>query len=174
MADGPDFRSLERQLREEGGFSVNSRGHSPKGGAMVSTERSEEVIPGTPSSTRLEEFYNSAVAPKLEHTRHGYFGGWRSEGQTYLDISQRFPNSEQAAHAVTHREQLAGYDVDKGEDIPRPQQGRLFKTEVDPSYPARRDIIGFMGGELHGALGLGERARRAERSRWTQPELDQQ
>lgn len=164
-----DFESLAKQLKEEGGFSVSSKGRSPKTGTMVALEEQETVVPGAASANRIQEFYKS-VEPVLEKTRHSYVGGWQSEGKTYLDVSQRFPGPQPARSAIVHRNQLAGYDIDKDEDVTTGQQ-RMFKADIEPSYPFRRNITDFMGGALHGALGLGERARRAERARNEQQRL---
>lgn len=142
--------SMQRSLKKDGGFSVNSAGKSPTDGYMVS-------LPGTEKQIRSQNVTPGHIDSFLE--RHGaelgkggdrYAGGWnnkktdldaglrtRDASETSLDVSQNIrPKADVAAKhgsavaqadALTStqdlmvaRNQEAAYDVKSGDDVVNP------------------------------------------------------
>lgn len=137
-----DPEALAQELADEGGFSVSARGSRPRSGVMVSRVGNEAKIPGMPTGEKIAG-YLAENAEELARPGR-YLGGWVDDGDTYLDISQRFPTKgQQAQLALGSNGQIAGWDVARGAEVTTEPQ--LFPTEpnVDPSWPVhrRRDQI---------------------------------
>lgn len=136
-----DFDALAKELASEGGFSVSARGARPRSGVMVSRVGDEVRIPGIPSSDELAAYY-AQVESRMGPGR--YLGGWVDDGDTYIDVSNRFPAAgQQAQHALGANEQLAGWDVGRSREIPTDPQLFALEPNVDPAWPRyrRRDQV---------------------------------
>lgn len=116
----PRGQRLHQEL-QQGGFSENLAGNKPKSGIMVSDHGSEQVVPGVASPTDIDVYDVAHIAQLRE--RGVYFGGWQDDGDSYLDVSRRFPQNRPGREAIDKQaaqnsllanEQLAGYDVDTG------------------------------------------------------------
>lgn len=138
-----DHGELAKRLADEGGFSVSSAGNPPRSGVMVSRVGAEQVIPGTAGPDDIRT-YARHHARELQRTG-AYLGGWLDEGDTYLDVSQRFTDPHQAKHAATANDQLSSYDVDH-DSFPATEPS-LFPLEpnVDPLHPRQRGMAAIMG-----------------------------
>ena len=139
-----DPAALAKELADEGGFSVSARGTRPRTGIMVSRVGNETKIPGMPTG--------EAIAQYAAHNAHvlaqpgRYMGGWVDDGDTYLDVSERFPvKGQQAQHALGGNQQIAGWDVARGQEVETWPQ--LFRTEenVPPMWPKHRRLDQIVG-----------------------------
>lgn len=147
------FSKLHAKLMdpEDGGFSVNAHtGRTPKVGYMVSLPgyekqiRSENVAPA-----HIKEFVEKHAAELGAPDAH--IGGWnnRKTGEVSLDISQRIKGDRRiarrygkdvadadayttASDLAIARNQEAGWDVKRGQEIPNPfyyDDGRRNKSD---------------------------------------------
>ena len=116
----PDVRPGANALYEqglEGGFSVGRFGDVPTTGYMVSPYKgAETAIPiasFTPDAIRAFEAKNAELLALPDH----YLGGWRDGDTFYLDVSVRTRTLTEAKRIAAGADQLAVYDVAKGESI---------------------------------------------------------
>lgn len=115
----PEDQSRFNELMNEGGFSRNSLGHSPRNGYMVGLHPDkggdEHVIPLhelTPHHIMMHRKAAEGVSPEI------YQGGWVDGGHAYLDRSVNVSDRSTAIQMGRHHQQLAIWDVKNRQEIP--------------------------------------------------------
>jgi len=109
-------KNLVKELKVNGGFSVDINGHSPKSGFMVSVPTHEWVTDKV-SQLTLSAFLK-AKKSMLKNDRL-YAGGWydnKSE-QTFIDLSVNVETLTEAKKLAEKYNQLAIWDVENSKEI---------------------------------------------------------
>ena len=131
------FSSLANKLNTKGGFSANTvTGGAPRVGYMVAKEGNETQLPTSqrPATAADIQGHAAGVTP----SRDTFIGGWKSKsGDSSLDASQQFKGKRSVASKyggavadadartsaldmVVARNQEAGYDLKKDDDLTEP------------------------------------------------------
>lgn len=136
------------ELAKTGGFSLQKNGHEPTKGFMVSFSGSEEKLKASELSEKKIADYVERHRSKLSKP-NTFFGGWLDESTStvYLDISYNETNRQKAIQMAEENQQLAIFDVEKGEVIDtskvvaasrkNPRLKRIFLPKNDPAEAAR-------------------------------------
>lgn len=109
-------------MAHKGGFTLHDHvGDAPTKGYMVSlAKNTEQMIP----IKNLTPKHISDFVAKHNHLLtkpDAYLGGWLDGHNFYLDISHHRPQLDNAAHDAYGANQLAVYDLDKGQAINTPE-----------------------------------------------------
>lgn len=111
-----DFSKLTRAAKR-GGFTVDSRGNSPRSGFVVSIyPRSETIIPvGSLDDRRLLAFVarNENLLRRAGH----FFGAWLENGLVFLDVSVITESRNAALDIANRYRQKSVFDLATGENI---------------------------------------------------------
>lgn len=107
---------LKQMVKNNGGFSVNTNGDSPKSGYMVSIRDLYKI------DIDLIDQSDIDFASNIANQVNGFIGGWLDVNDTninnfYMDISINIQNKEKAIELAKQNNQLAIYDVSSGESI---------------------------------------------------------
>ena len=111
---------------DQGGLTVNYfTGETPESGVAVSLLGAEVRVPATWALSELRfalSFYLCVTLPEgidiREKLRAGYYlGMWVSEGFLYFDLTEIVPTVEEALKLGRARNQVAVYDIGKGEEV---------------------------------------------------------
>lgn len=94
MLQAAQFGELHQDLSDKGGFTIHAEtGNRPTDGWMVSDPTGEVRAPAGAVTPRvMEDFVTRNAAHLKAPDKH--FGGWRSEGEDFLDRSTRHPETE--------------------------------------------------------------------------------
>lgn len=115
---GALFTAVGRMLESQGGFTIDpGTGHPRKSGYAVAPSKStERRIP-------RGEFDEKALRSYIRSQRHllmhdgAHLGGWEYDGHVYLDVSIVVDDYDEALRLATQGDQIAFYDLAKGEEI---------------------------------------------------------
>lgn len=116
-----------KKANKEGGFSLNHKGESPKGGFMVSLAKDqggvEHIIKGRGVTAQDVKRHREAAADQLKDPAI-FQGAWKDEdsGATYLDVSRNVKSRKEALQLGQQHHQLAVYDVANGVSIKVPKR----------------------------------------------------
>jgi hypothetical protein len=97
-------------------YSVNVHGEIPKDGYMVGGLVPALIVPE--SSITIDDIkgFIEFHYLRLLHA-NTYLGVWTHEGNVYVDISRKIDVREEAMRQARNRNEIAIYDVIKGEEI---------------------------------------------------------
>lgn len=107
---------LKEMVKNNGGFSINANGDSPKSGFMVSVKDLYKIDLDYIEQNEID--FASDIASEI----NGYIGGWLdtqsdSPFNFYMDISINIQDKEKAIGVARENNQLAIYDVANGKTI---------------------------------------------------------
>lgn len=108
-------------MAKNGGFTLHDHvGDAPTSGYMVSTHKNtEEMRPLSALRPEHIAHYVNAHSRELANP-NSYLGGWLDKGNFYLDVSTHRPTLDRAAADAAQNNQLAIYDLGKGQSINTP------------------------------------------------------
>lgn len=112
-----DFIALAQSVVDNGGFSVNLKGESPKAGYMVALEGHERIVPLDRNLKHAISEYFLDNLEALEDFTGAHMGAWVNDGKVYLDISQNVMDYRKAAILGLKRKQIAIWDVTYSKEI---------------------------------------------------------
>ncbi len=107
---------LKEMVKNNGGFSINANGDTPKSGFMVSVKDLYKIDLDYIEQNEVD--FASDMASEI----NGYIGGWLdtqsdSPFNFYMDISINIQDKEKAIEIARKNNQLAIFDVENCETI---------------------------------------------------------
>ena len=106
------MNNLFEQIKANGGISLDANGNAPKTGFMVSLMGTEMQLAMDTRGIEDAVDFMHRHCPKDK-----YFGAWVDGDTLYLDQSVNIQDREVAIAFGKANEQIAIYDVEKGESI---------------------------------------------------------
>lgn len=140
VASGLDTKDVEHAtqatlhgLRQNGGSSVNLKGHSPSHGWMVGGVGPEKAFKGGPESVSKEHVSNY-IHENAHHLKDpsNHVGSWHDTegGKVTLDVSKHFSDRD-AAHAYARKNnEDAVYNLHEDKTEPTDWQGEKRPERV--------------------------------------------
>lgn len=111
-----NFSKLVRAAKR-GGFTIDSRGNSPRSGFAVSIyPRSETIIPVNSLDDRRLLAFVTRNENLLRRAGH-FFGAWLENGLIFLDVSVVTESREAALDMARRFRQKSVFDIASGETI---------------------------------------------------------
>jgi hypothetical protein len=123
---------LETIRNNPGGFSITPQGEQPSAGYMVSVPNRTQIVSEAdlrgPAGREILDNYGRQHADVLNQPGM-HVGGWtdKDSGKTYLDVSENIRDRERAVQAGRERNQIAIWDVGKGEEVRTGGTGEQFE-----------------------------------------------
>lgn len=104
---------LKQIIKNNGGFSINANGDSPKNGYMVSVKDMFQLKLSDITDNEIEKLEIELNNLEKQGYKNGYIGGWLDSETdiVYLDISYNFRSLGLALSEASNTNQLAIYDI---------------------------------------------------------------
>lgn len=128
----PGVVSKVRSGLREGGITISTHGDVPSSGFAVAAGAEQQY--NRDVTTKDIAAYIDAHKTELRSS-NAYLGAWVDKGTVYLDVSHVFAERSTALQAARQRNELAIYDLAKGETIftmedqKRPAESKAKFTE---------------------------------------------
>jgi hypothetical protein len=162
-ANAPDpFAAAAEAISAAGGTTVSTHGKSaPSSGYMVSLPDLEAVYPQDQVTEETLRGYADVYRDELADENR-FLGGWVSDGNVYLDVSEHVPDGDEAFRLGHEREQKAVWDFDSDMDWPLdageytraasvkvarpvlPSSVPRFFIEIDPDDYDAAELVAFI------------------------------
>lgn len=121
----PGFTTRVAARKKTNGWERDPRNAAPSRGYMVSDKGPERIIPGNASAKEIE-IHQMDNRDALLSDENVFHGGWKSDGNSYLDVSRHYRTKNRAMRAGRRNEQLAIFDLSTKESIPVTPRRKLF------------------------------------------------